>query len=152
MSPILILFTKFIHELPSIHKEKYITKLPNELKERNSRFVRWQDRHANLFGKLLLIEGLKQYGFEDNVLTNLKYNKYSRPYLNSEIDFNISHSGEYVMCAISKSAKLGIDIEAIQGIDFKDFKKVMSAQQWQDINNSESPSRAFLTIGQSKKV
>jgi phosphopantetheinyl transferase len=35
-------------------------------------------------------------------LSKLKFNNYNRPDINKKIDFNISHSGEYIAAAIAK--------------------------------------------------
>jgi len=44
---------------------------------------------------------------------NINYNHHQRPFLDNhpKIDFNISHSGDYLVIAISDTAKLGVDIE-----------------------------------------
>ena len=114
------------------------------MQDKNSKYRRWQDRHANLFGKLLLIKALGQYGYSSDVLYKLKYNKYQRPFLDDPIDFNISHSGDFVVCAVGKKLRLGIDIERIQTIDFKNFKSVMTEEQWHFIHQSTNPFRTFF--------
>lgn len=41
-----------------------------------------------------------------------KYTKFGKPYLsNSNISFNLSHSGRYVLYAITENADIGIDVE-----------------------------------------
>jgi 4'-phosphopantetheinyl transferase len=41
-----------------------------------------------------------------------KYNKYGKPYIkNEKIQFNISHSGDFLILAISNKYDLGIDLE-----------------------------------------
>lgn len=138
-----IFYTKFSKELPKKIYDNYLEKLPFQLKEKNKKFIRWQDRHAHLFGKILLIEALMYYGYPPDSLEKLQYNASDRPYLNEEIDFNISHSGAFVICAIASNVKLGIDIEKIQKIDFLDFEKVMTGEQWEDIKNSINPISSF---------
>src|SRR5688572_25149287 len=96
----------------------YLQRLPAVLREKNLRFVRWQDRQANLIGNILLIESLRRFGFGGDSLERLKYNEYGRPYISEEIDFNISHSGEYVLCVAGKGIRLGVDIERIRPVDF----------------------------------
>jgi len=108
--------------------------------------VRWQDRHSHLFGKLLLVEGLKQFGYDINSLSHLLYNKYDRPFLNENIDFNISHSDEFVICAIGQKVRIGIDIERIKEIDFSHFSRVMTNEQWDTINNSINPKQTFFNF------
>ncbi len=141
---ITILQTRFDYQLPELNFTKLLNLLPPDQIERNKRFVRWQDRHSHLFGRLLLKTGLEIYDFGKDCLNALQYNKYDRPYLNSDINFNISHSGSYVVCAMGKGIKLGIDIEKIQEMEFNDFKKVMTNEQWQDIKQDNSPMRAFF--------
>lgn len=42
----------------------------------------------------------------------IDYTSYGRPFIvNSKLDFNISHAGEYLVLAIIDSSKVGIDIE-----------------------------------------
>lgn len=144
MPQIDVLYTRFSKQLPGYLFNRYLSLLPFRLQDKNLRYRRWQDRHSHLFGKLLLLEGLKIYGYTDGVLNAVLYNQYSRPYLNGDIDFNISHSGEYVFCAIGKGVRLGIDVEEITQIDFDAFRQVMTKEQWQDIFESEDPRRTFF--------
>jgi 4'-phosphopantetheinyl transferase len=144
MSTAKILYTSFKKALPDNVYDHFLKQIPHLLQEKNLKFLRWQDRHLNLFGKLLLRNGLKEFGYDANVLEKLKYDQYNRPYLNKNIDFNISHSGEYVICIIGENINLGIDIEEIKKIDFNDFKQTMTAQQWEDIYQSSNPTISFF--------
>lgn len=141
---ITIYYTKVTEELPKDAYNIYLHKLPIEQQVRNTRFFRWQDRHFHLFGRMLLLEGLKKVGYKEDVLFKIKYTNHNRPYLEGDIDFSISHSGNYVACAIANGFKIGCDIERIKEIDFNDFKNVMTAPQWQEINQSEDPQRTFF--------
>lgn len=85
--------------------------LPRAEKEKNQRFRRWEDQHAHLFGRMLLRQGLLHYGYKETILEDIQLNPYNRPFLQDGIDFSISHSGEYVTCAIGQDIKLGMDIE-----------------------------------------
>ena len=66
-------------------------------------------------------ELLKQYYLAKYLNTNISnlrinYNQYGKPYLvnlHPKIDFNISHSGDYVVITIAHNARIGIDIERI---------------------------------------
>jgi 4'-phosphopantetheinyl transferase len=139
-----IFYTKFDKELPSSKYLAYLNQLPLTFREKNQRFIRWQDRHANLFGKLLLIKALVENGYRETSLNDLEYTKYRRPYFKDDFNFNISHSGEYVVCAFSKQTTIGIDIEKISEIDFHDFERTMTSLQWQDIYLASEPYRSFF--------
>ena len=146
MFPVNVFFTKFTRQLPNHLWNSYIELLPDHLREENSRFFRWQNRHAHLFGRLLLLKGLEQYGYDQNIFLNLKKDEYSQPYLEGkdEIDFNISHSGEYVLCAHAKKMKLGVDIEKVRDINFHYLEKTMTPEQWEHINKSTDQIMCFF--------
>lgn len=133
-------------EQPLTHElwEKYYKRLSPDMKERNIRFIRWQDRHSHLLGKLLLLEGIKGLNVTYDVLENIQYNSYQRPFLSGgNFDFNISHSGKYVLCAIGEYLQVGIDIEEIKKHSLEDFIKVMTSKQWDIINNAPEPYKEF---------
>lgn len=139
-----ILFTSFKKPFePGLYSE-YLSLLPVELRERNERFIRWRDRHSHLIGKLLLIEAFKLHGIEKDIWQKIEYNTYKRPCLTIDnFDFNISHSGDYVVCAIGENTRLGIDIEQHKKTDIHNFRKVMTLEQWEVINNAEYPIEEF---------
>lgn len=63
----------------------------------------------NISSEELLKEILKKYHIEYDIF----YNEYGKPYLkNNSIFFNISHSGDYIVCAVS-DREIGVDIERI---------------------------------------
>lgn len=107
------------------------------------RYCRWQDRHAALFGRLLLKIALLESGYSASCLELLRFDAYNRPSIDSSIDFNISHSGNYVLCAISKNGRIGIDIEQIKDINISYYKNFMSNTEWDDITNNEALTRRF---------
>ncbi len=151
MANIDIYYTKIQPEWIKTIYSRHLERLPNDLKQKNIKFRRWQDRLTNLFGKLLLVKGLTKYGFSDSVLKNLKYTAYDKPYLEGAIDFNISHSGEYVMCAITKKGRLGIDIEEQKEVQFNDFEDIMSEEQWNIIRGSTNPKSTFFQFWTMKE-
>lgn len=68
-------------------------------------------------GRLVLRHGLKQVLHQEPGPVNLKYNPYGKPYLVDypEIFFNLSHSDNWIVCAIS-DREIGIDVEQIRDI------------------------------------
>ncbi|WP_074409450.1 4'-phosphopantetheinyl transferase family protein [Aquimarina megaterium] len=144
MHSIDIFFTSFKEPLEHSLFSDYLSLLPPDLRKKNSQYLRWQDRHAHLFGRLLLIKALKNCDIENNIWDLIAYSAHKRPYLTmNEYDFNISHSGDYVICAIGKNIRLGIDIEEHRKRNLKDFRNLMTADQWDEINNASCPLNAF---------
>lgn len=110
-----------------------------------SRYMRWQDRHASLFGKLLLKKGLTHFGKQPDQLHNIQATRYGRPYLPIDIDFNISHSGSYVVCAFSQSTTVGIDVEYIkETIDISDFTSVLTPTEYAGLEKSDQRPHDFF--------
>lgn len=144
MSEINIFYTSFQSPMNQSLFSDYLSLLSPEIQEKNSRYIRWQNRHSHLFGRLLLKEALKKYGIEKDIWNLIAFNAYDRPYLTLEkYDFNISHSGSIVTCAIGENIRLGIDIEECKNVNFKNFHTVMSPGQWDKINNVPFPIKEF---------
>ena len=123
-----IFYTHFTSPLSIEQWQIYFCQLPKNIQQKISNFRRWQDQHAALFSKLLLQHALHQAGYNSDCLNQLKYELYNRPFIDNKIDFNISHAGEYVVCAISDQGRLGIDIELIKAINISDFNQYMETE------------------------
>lgn len=132
-----IFYSSYTNKLAHSEFSRYLNLLPLVIQENILKYSRWQDAHASLYGKLLLSHGLKELGL-DSSLDNLKYTNYNRPYIEGNMDFNISHSGEHVVCAFSTKSKIGIDLEKIKAISISDFKNQFHEQEWDHIMNSEN--------------
>jgi len=130
---------------------KYLNFLPTVLREKILKLKKWEDRQAGLFGKLLLKKGLEDLG-KDFDLQNLKYTEYGRPYLEDYVDFNISHTTNFVACAISTEDRIGIDAEEIRPILIEDFKNEFSNEEWELILNSENKYYSFYFYWTAKEA
>lgn len=115
------------------------------MREKIARYRRWQDRHAHLFGKLLLREALKRCSGADT-LSGLQYTSYGRPYLPGPVDFNLSHSGKYVVCAISGESNLGVDIEEVKPIQLADFANVLRLDEVAAIQSAPDALQSFYRL------
>lgn len=139
-----LLHTHYKRKLPSEVWDMFFSEMPDDLKTRISRFKRWQDRHSTLIGRLLLIIGLSEYGLSKGCLDSISYDDYGRPYLNGGIDFNISHSGQHVICCISDQGRVGVDVEEIRSVNIQEFQRYMSKEQIDNIKKSEDMNGEFF--------
>lgn len=130
---------------------QYLKLLPLEMGEKILRFKRWQDRHASLYGKLLLKKGLEELQF-DSSLADLKYTYYGRPYIPDFPDFNISHSNDCVVCAISTESRIGVDIEQIKPTPIYDFRNQFSEEEWKSITTSDDIYFSFYSYWTAKEA
>lgn len=141
-----VYFAHFLTPLSEPLFKEYLSKLPLKLQEKTFKFKRWQDRHNFLFGKILLQNALKEYNY---TLNDVKINLYKRPYIYG-IDFNISHSENIVICAISEYS-IGIDIEAIREIELNDFREFFK-DEWQEIVSAKNPLERFYNYWTIKEA
>jgi len=133
--------------------DKLLCSLPNEIQIRIRRFRNWEDQQASLIGKLLIRKGLHDLGsYNDDPLNRLQYNSFQKPFIEGNINFSISHSGRFVVCAISDINMLGIDIEQIRSIDVSPFKTHMTPNEWNEINKAIDKTAAFYSYWTKKEA
>lgn len=147
-----VFYTEFNSPLTNVKWNEYFACLPYPLQEKVLKYRKWQDRHANLFGKLLLIKALNYYGYGNRELEQIQYNDYGKPYIDINLKFNISHSGKFVICSISNLYDLGIDIEEVVDLHIADFKNSFSANEWMEIMKSESSINKFYEFWTIKEA
>lgn len=108
-------------------------------KEKIGSFKFISDRKRTLCGELLvryMIANKKQVANKDIVLDVASNGK---PYCKSfpEIHFNISHSGDWVICAICDSP-IGVDIEKIGRADLQIARRFFAEYEYQQLLNQET--------------
>lgn len=129
----------------------YMSLLPQSMQNNIDRFYKWEDAQRSLLGKLLLMKALQDFKSNKN-LDDVMYSVFHRPALFGGLDFNISHSGNYIVCAISNESRVGIDIEKYTSINFQDYSSCMKPTEWTTINGSEQPEKKFLDYWTQKEA
>lgn len=147
-----IYFTRFIQPLPRAAFERCMALVGDTDRHKIRRFRRWQDAHASLFGRLLLREGLQSLFQRRWDPDEFLFTQYHKPYLNGNISFNIAHSGEFVICAISDESQVGIDVERVRALELSDFSKYMTDDQWRRIYNALDPLAEFFRFWAMKEA
>jgi len=91
----------------------------DERRKKINKFVREEDADRALAADILLREALIENFKIQNQDILFYYNAYGKPSLihTPSIYFNISHSGDWVVCAIN-DYEVGIDVEKTENIDF----------------------------------
>ncbi|MDO8721938.1 MAG: 4'-phosphopantetheinyl transferase superfamily protein [Syntrophales bacterium] len=139
-----ILYTRFATPFPQEVLENCLLTMPAFIREKIQRYHRWEDRQAGLLGKLLLREALTWYGYGPDYLSRLQTDGYGRPRVGDSLDFNISHSGEFVVCVITAVGRVGVDIERIRDMDISGFHRYFLQESWQEISASVNDLRCFF--------
>lgn len=147
-----VFYTHIDKEYSPTHFDKLLNNLPNELTKKILRYKRWEDRHNGLIGKLLLKHGMQIFDLPGSSLYNLKYSDYGKPFLTNGLNFNISHSGSLVVCALSVDANLGIDVERIKTIKINDFIKQWSKEEWNSISLADDTHLEFFRFWTRKEA
>lgn len=113
----------YIYNINNITKNKLVLAssfLSAEEKERAERFKFQKDYKLYTAGKIMARKIIGSYFDVKPEKVRFRIDEYDRPHLQypekGNFDFNISHSGDFVVLAISDS-RVGIDVERIKPID-----------------------------------
>lgn len=148
---IYVFYTKCSYKLKKISFDLLLNQLPINLQNKILKFRDWRDAQRSLIGKVILIKALKLMDLTRYTLDNLKFTEFQRIYFDANLDFNISHSEEYIICAISETNKVGIDIEKIKGLQIYDFENQFSNKEWEEILDDNS-LKAFYSYWTKKEA
>ena len=165
--------TVFPEPLSPTAFQELLSRLPAAMQQKILAYRRWQDAYSSLFGKLLLKRALLQAGLSADLM-GLKITEYGRPYLEGyggayaedsvdgaypesglgnvrRMDFNISHSGNRVVCILSTQGRVGIDLEETGEIAIDDFQSQFTAAEWAAITGSSMPLQTFYHYWTAKE-
>jgi 4'-phosphopantetheinyl transferase len=143
-------FVYYRQPLPTEVFNKKLSDLPSPIVDKISAFRKWQDAHASLFGLLLLRKGLAQFNIKLDPATITK-TSFGRPMIGHDIDFNISHAGECVVCVISDDTVVGVDVEEVNNIDLTAFKSYF-VREWPQIQSSVDRFKTFYQLWTQKEA
>jgi 4'-phosphopantetheinyl transferase len=125
--------------------------MPPLMRRKAMAYRRWEDAYAYVLGRQLLAYDLKTTN-SNYCLADITYPMYGRPTIAGYHDFNISHSGNLVVCAVSANGSVGIDVEKRQPLDVADFKNQFSSGEWNKMHQSPSPLHTFYDYWTKKEA
>jgi 4'-phosphopantetheinyl transferase len=127
---------KIININSTISLETLLSYIPEEFRIKTYKYRQRKNQLQYLFGKLLLRKILLLHSYNINIMNNLSYNGYGKPYFsNTNIRFNLSHSYDYVVCGFSNEAEIGVDIELNRKIEVSYYTDIFKM-----INNCSDDS------------
>ena len=105
-----------LNELSDDEFKRALSKMDPEQKDRIIRFHFMEDRKRALVGVLLSKYAIAKVFEISSDEIRVEKNKYGKPHVVGKrgVHFNISHSGDYVVCAVAGSP-VGIDVQEIKG-------------------------------------
>lgn len=110
--PLIVLRLQEIPASPDV-QARWLDELPSP---RRAQLLTWPDAAArlrSLLGMRLLRAGLLQLGHRADALSSLRYSAHGKPALALPLDFSLAHCAGRVLCAISTSGPVGVDIEPV---------------------------------------
>jgi len=112
-----VCYTLYYININNLTEEEFLPLVPLYLQQEVTKYKHKEDRLRTLAGKLLL----RHIFGKDYVI---KTNQYHKPYIEGDLKFNISHSGDYTILALSK-AEVGCDIEMHKKHDYQGVSKIL---------------------------
>jgi 4'-phosphopantetheinyl transferase len=106
------------HILPDnqflVARDTFLSFIPSETQEKIMAFIRPSDAQRSLFGELMIRRLLcERLGIKNQEL-RIRYGEKGKPFVpDSPVHFNLSHSGDWVVAAVSEQP-VGIDVERIK--------------------------------------
>lgn len=147
---IFIYYTFFSKPIPEEKCDSILKLLCEADRNKHDRYKRWEDKTAFLIGRLNLIKGCKDLGFEFD-LRSMNVPNFTKPSA-SGLFFNISHTENIALVAISKDTDIGIDIEKVSEINLNDFKSIFTEIEFNAILKDSKPQEKFYEMWTSKEA
>ena len=89
---------------------------------------------TSFFSKLLLRVMLKKEGVKNWKTIEIKKGANDKPYINKDINFNISHSKNMILCVVDKN-NIGVDIEEIKEVPKDIFDMIFHKNELEHYKN-----------------
>lgn len=95
-----------------------------DMRNKVKKFVNKKDKIRSLLGELLVRFAIQEELKSGIVNMTFKKNKYGKPYIKEypKFNFNISHSGDFVVCATDDKF-VGIDVEEVKHIEYEEIAR-----------------------------
>lgn len=121
---------------------KLMLYVSEERRVRVLKFLRIEDKQRCLLGDILTRYAICRCLEVKNEQLIFQYSEYGKPFLAEPggIDFNVSHSGDWVVCAISDNP-VGIDVETIKPIDFSIARRFFSKNEYYSLMSTDEHMR-----------
>jgi len=147
-----IFYTYISEENHQYLVKKYLNDFPDDFQKKVLAYKRWQDAQLSLLGRLLLRTGLHNKN-KNYINKAISYTGYKKPFLiDCSVKFNISHAGEIVVCVLSESTDIGVDIEILTDISIEDYESHMTKRELDIIKKEVDNKAAFFDYWTQKEA
>ncbi|MGF1512128.1 MAG: 4'-phosphopantetheinyl transferase family protein [Elainellaceae cyanobacterium] len=137
--------------------ETYWSWLDERERQRSSRFRFDRDRHSYLVAHGLLRSCLSRYGGLPPGQWSFSTNAYGRPEIAAQrppLRFNLSRARGLVACAVTRSADIGVDVEAVgRAADLAAIARTsFTPKEQADLAQAEGPRQRFFQLWTLKEA
>lgn len=146
----------YIADIKNINNATYtyfLSVLPKDIRENINLLKCEKKRYEKVIGNILIRYAIKDFFGIPIKNQNLFYNKKGKPYIigYENIHFNLSHSGDLVVCAVSTD-EIGVDIEKIRPVKEQVINKVCCFDELKFLDNSSDKTSEFIRIWTAKEA
>ncbi|HUX21314.1 MAG TPA: 4'-phosphopantetheinyl transferase superfamily protein [Spirochaetia bacterium] len=149
----LVLLSFNLGSLSASESEALLATSTQELPESVRAYHKPVDRLRFSAGRALLRCGLR--GITGKTDFEVELDKYGRPFLKGhpEIDFNIAHSGDWVLCLIGRDRRVGVDVEFVGQIFEEVLDRLSTTEiEYVDSHNGMDRIEAFYRVWTAKEA
>lgn len=94
---------------------------------------------------------LQNLGYPRDILKQIDFRSFRKPTLGPEVDFNISHSSDFIVCAVCKGFPVGIDVEFHNPLNIEDFQCIFSKNEWNFLKSKSNRISTFYWLWTRKE-
>lgn len=156
-STVLQIYAVAISHFPNTQLLPLLSCVSREKSEKLSRFHHQEDLIRGLIGDLLVRKIISETFAVPVKGIVFDTNSYGKPYLaipdNSSFHYNVSHSGDWVVCAID-DCPVGIDIEKIQPVQLEISRRFFAREEVEFIEKApsdEQRQKRFFAVWTAKE-
>lgn len=128
---------------------RWLEQLPAAKRQSLQRRRQGDKQQLSLIGWQLLRYGMQLAGNASFDLQQLQFPEHGKPFVTGGWDFNISHSGNIVACAISQNGRIGIDVERHRDVEPQRFKRYFSDNELAWMGNN---ANRFIELWTQKEA
>ena len=144
--PILFMVKIYIQNINDISlNELNISKLSPYRREKFDRLIDGQSKLQSLAAGLLLNKYISD--------KKIKLSEYGKPYVEDGPFFNLAHSGDYAVLAVSDAYEVGCDIEQLKECEYERLGRVVYTEnELNALKNAEDKKECFYDLWTKKEA
>ena len=136
-------------------REKVLSGFVSDIRRQEIERLKFDDsKLLSLYSELLvryLLSKLTKDSLPDFVFDRTKKGK---PYVSGhdDIDFNISHTKGMILCSVTDTGKVGVDVERIRPIKYNIMKRCFNTDEISYVEKQPSSDQKFFEIWTKKEA